>query len=149
MRRYEKGSITDEHYWPSLARMEADETTLKAYLRQYEKRQQARASVVANFAEEWDNPDFTMEQKQAAIAQTLTAVIIKPTGKCGRFHPDQIVPYSGKTTRNSLVKNVAQQGFLPGHVSSMTLPFSCRRRYRVRRSAPPVAPIPPIAEARS
>jgi DNA invertase Pin-like site-specific DNA recombinase len=92
MRRYEKGSITDEHYWPSLARMEADETALKSDLRQYEKRQQARARVVANLAEEWDKPDFTMEQKQAAIAQTLTAVVIKPSGKGGRFHPDQIVP---------------------------------------------------------
>jgi site-specific DNA recombinase len=33
-----------------------------------------------------------MEQKQAAIAQTLEAVIIKPSGKGTRFHPDQIVP---------------------------------------------------------
>ena len=33
-----------------------------------------------------------MEQKQAAIAQTLTAVIIKPIGRGGKFHPDQIVP---------------------------------------------------------
>jgi site-specific DNA recombinase len=33
-----------------------------------------------------------MEQKQAAIAETLTAVIIKPTGRNVRFHPDHIVP---------------------------------------------------------
>lgn len=92
MRRYEKGDITDERYWPSLARMEAGEATLKADLRQYENRQQARRQVVANLAEEWDKPDFTMEQKQAAIAATLTAVIIRPSGKGGRFHPDQIVP---------------------------------------------------------
>ena len=45
-----------------------------------------------NLAEEWDKPDFAMEQKQAAIAQTLTAVIVKPVGRGGRFHPDQIVP---------------------------------------------------------
>jgi hypothetical protein len=92
IRRYEKGGISDEHYWPSLARMEADEATLKAEQRQYERRQQARRQVVGNLAKEWDKPDFTMEQKQAAIAQTLTAVIIKPAGKGGRFHPDQIVP---------------------------------------------------------
>jgi site-specific DNA recombinase len=92
MRRYEKGGITDEHYWPSLARMESAEATLKAEQRQYDGQQQARARVVANLAEEWGQPDFTMEQKQAAIAQTLTAVIINPAGKGGRFHPDQIVP---------------------------------------------------------
>ena len=48
-----------------------------------------------NLAEEWDKPSFTMEQKQAAIAQTLTAVIVKPASrKGGPFHPDQIVPVS-------------------------------------------------------
>ena len=92
MRRYEKGDITDERYWPSLARMEADETVLKAEQRKYENRQQARRQVVANLAEEWEKPDFTMEQKQAAVAATLTAVIIRPAGKGGRFSPDQIVP---------------------------------------------------------
>jgi hypothetical protein len=92
MRRYETGGITDERYWPSLARMEADETALKAEQRKYENRQQARRQVVANLAEEWDKPDFTMEQKQAAVAATLTAVIIRPAGKGGRFSPDQIVP---------------------------------------------------------
>jgi site-specific DNA recombinase len=92
MHRYEKGDITDEHYWPSLARMESDEATLKAEQRQYDRQQQARERVVANLAEEWDKSDFTMEQKQAAVAQTLTAIIINPAGKGGRFHPDQIVP---------------------------------------------------------
>jgi site-specific DNA recombinase len=92
MRRFEKGGISSERYWPSLARMEADEAVLKRELRQYENRQQARTRAVANLAEEWEKPDFTMEQKQAAIAQTLTAVIIKPSGKGGRFHHDQIVP---------------------------------------------------------
>jgi site-specific DNA recombinase len=58
---------------------------------QYEGRAQARRHAAANLAEEWDKPDFTMEQKQAAIAQTLAAVIIKPSGRC-QFHPDQIVP---------------------------------------------------------
>ena len=92
MRRYEKGDITDERYWPSLARMEAVESALKTEVRRYENRKQARRRVVANLAEEWEKPDFTMEQKQAAIAATLTAVIIRPAGKGGRFHPDQIVP---------------------------------------------------------
>ncbi|MBV9012614.1 MAG: hypothetical protein JO272_11285 [Pseudonocardiales bacterium] len=89
---FEAGNISAERHFPSLARMEAVEAGLKRERRQYEGRQQARRHAVANLAEEWGKPDFTMEQKQAAIAQTLTAVIIKPAGNGGRFHPDQIVP---------------------------------------------------------
>ena len=61
--------------------MEAVETELRREQRQYEGRQQARRHAVANLAEEWAKPDFTMEQKQAAIGETLSAIIIKPAGK--------------------------------------------------------------------
>jgi DNA invertase Pin-like site-specific DNA recombinase len=91
-RRYEKGEVSSERYWPSLARMEADEAELKRERRQYEGQQQRRIRAVANLAEEWDKPDFMMEQKQAAIAATLTAVIIKPVGRGIPFHPDHIEP---------------------------------------------------------
>jgi DNA invertase Pin-like site-specific DNA recombinase len=91
-RNFELGNISAERHFPALARMEAAEAELRREQRQYEGRQQARRHAVANLAEEWEKLDFTMEQKQAAIAQTLTAVIIKPVGKGGRFHPDQIVP---------------------------------------------------------
>ena len=91
-RHYEKGMISAQRHFSSLARMEADEAELLREKRRYEARQQARRHAVANLAEEWDKPDFTMEQKQAAIAQTLEAVIIKPAGPGMRFHPDQIVP---------------------------------------------------------
>ena len=91
-RHYEKGMISAQRHFSSLARMEADEAELLREQRRYEGRQQARKHAVANLAEEWDKPDFTMEQKQAAIAQTLEAIIIKPIGKGKRFHPDQIVP---------------------------------------------------------
>jgi site-specific DNA recombinase len=91
-RRYEAGEYSAERYWPSLARMEAREAELKRERRQYERRQQTRRHAIANLAEEWDKPDFTTEQKQAVIAETRTAVIIKPVG-CGvPFHPDHIVP---------------------------------------------------------
>ena len=91
-RRYEAGTYTAERYFSSLARMEEREAELKRERRQYEGRQQTRRHAIVNLAEEWDKPDFTMEQKQAAIAETLTAVIIKPVGKNRRFHPDHIVP---------------------------------------------------------
>jgi site-specific DNA recombinase len=91
-RRYEAGTYTAERYFSSLARMEASESELRRERRQYEGRQQTRRHAIVNLAEEWDKPDFTMEQKQAAIAETLTTVIIKPTGRNVRFHPDHIVP---------------------------------------------------------
>jgi DNA invertase Pin-like site-specific DNA recombinase len=91
-RNFEMGNISAERHFPALARMEAAEGELKRERRQYEGRQQAQRRTVANLAEEWNKSDFTMEQKQTAIAQTLTAVIIKPAGKGHRFHPDQIVP---------------------------------------------------------
>jgi hypothetical protein len=72
--------------------MEAIEAELRREQRQYAGRQQARRHAVANLADEWEKPDFTMEQKQAAIGETLTAIVIKPAGKGYRFHPDQIVP---------------------------------------------------------
>ena len=49
-------------------------------------------------AEEWDKPSFTMEQKQAAIAQILTAVIVKPASrKAARSTPIRLCRYPGKT----------------------------------------------------
>jgi DNA invertase Pin-like site-specific DNA recombinase len=89
---FELGNISGGRHFPALARMEAAEAELKREKRQYEGRQQARKNAVANLAEEWEKPDFTMEQKQAAIGETLTAVIINPAGKGQRFHPDQIIP---------------------------------------------------------
>jgi len=91
-RRYEAGEYSAERYFPSLARMEAREAELKRERRQHEGRYQQRRNAIVNLAEEWDKPDFTMEQKQAAIAATLTAVIIKPVGRGVKFHPDHIVP---------------------------------------------------------
>ncbi len=92
-RQFELGNITAGRHFPSLARMEAAESDLKAEQRRYEGQQKVRRNTIANLAEEWNKPNFTMEQKQAAIAETLTALIIKPSGK-GRhpFNPDLIVP---------------------------------------------------------
>ena len=91
-RNYERGNITAGRHFPSLARMEATEADLKTEQRRYDGQQKARRHAVANLADEWDKPDFTMEQKQAAIAETLSAVIIKPAGKGHHFHHDQIIP---------------------------------------------------------
>ena len=91
-RQYEKGKISASRHFESLARMESDEAKLLRESRAYERRRQNRVHKVANLAEEWGKPSFTIEQKQAAIAESLEAIIIMPVGKGGRFHPDQIVP---------------------------------------------------------
>jgi site-specific DNA recombinase len=67
--------------------MEAAEADLKRQKRRYEGHQQTRNSVLADLVEEWEKPDFTMEQKQAATARILAAVIIKPAGMGQRFPP--------------------------------------------------------------
>ena len=47
----------------------------------------------ANLGVEWNRPSFTLEQKQAAIAKSLTAVIIHSAPHPGaKFTPDQITP---------------------------------------------------------
>ncbi|MGH3905487.1 MAG: recombinase family protein [Pseudonocardiaceae bacterium] len=91
-RQYEAGRYSPSRYFSSLARMESQEAELLREKRRYEQRQQSRKYSVANLAQEWDRSDFTIEQKQAAIGESLTAIIIKPAGKGRRFHPDQIVP---------------------------------------------------------
>jgi site-specific DNA recombinase len=91
-REYEAGRYAAERYFPSLARMEASVAALRREQRQYAARRDARQAVVADLGREWTRPGFSMEQKQAAIAQTLTAVVIAPAGKGVRFHTDQITP---------------------------------------------------------
>ncbi|WP_236789383.1 recombinase family protein [Amycolatopsis sp. GM8] len=91
-RRYESGEYLAERYFPSLARMETAVANLRREQRNYAARQDARRTFIANLAQEWNNPSFTMEQKQAAVAQSLTAVVIGPASKGVRFHPDQIIP---------------------------------------------------------
>jgi site-specific DNA recombinase len=90
---YESGMISGGRYFPMLARFEAKEATLRAAKRRYEAKRQARQECAANLGMEWNRPEFTLEQKQAAIAQSLTAVIIHPAPRPGaKFTPDQITP---------------------------------------------------------
>lgn len=92
-RRYEAGEYrNNSRYFSSLARMESQEAELKREKRAYEAKQKTREQRVTDLAKRWDAADFTMEQKQAAIAETLTAVIIKPSHKGAPFHPDLIDP---------------------------------------------------------
>jgi Recombinase zinc beta ribbon domain len=90
---YEGGMISGGRYFPMLARFEAKESALRAARRRYEEKRQARVEAATNLDTEWNRPDFTLEQKQAAIAKSLTAVVIHPAPRPGaKFTPDQITP---------------------------------------------------------
>ncbi|GAA2787641.1 recombinase family protein [Crossiella cryophila] len=98
IRRYESGEFSAERHFPSLARMEAKVAELRREQHRYNARQDARRNFVVDLAKEWDSPEFTMEQKQAAIAKSLTAVVIQSAGKGVRFHPDQLIPVFRRDT---------------------------------------------------
>lgn len=89
-RQYEAGNNPADLHFPSLARMEAARAKLRREQARYNRARDTRRVGIANLAEEWEKSDFTMEQKQAAIAESVTAVIILPAGKGGRFNPDQV-----------------------------------------------------------
>jgi DNA invertase Pin-like site-specific DNA recombinase len=90
---YRARQISGGRYFPLMATFEAEESTLRAEKRRYEAKRQARAEKAANLEAEWTRPDFTLEQKQAAIARSLTAVIVHPAPhRWARFTPDQITP---------------------------------------------------------
>lgn len=83
--------ISGGRYFPLLEYLESEERRLKAEKRKYEARRQARAEAAADLRTEWNRPEFTLEQKQAAIAKSITAVVIHPAPHPGaKFHPDQI-----------------------------------------------------------
>ncbi len=90
--RYEAGTYSAENYFSSLARMESKVAILKREKRKYAARQDACDAAIVNLDELWEKTSFTIELKQAAIAQTLTAVLSTPAGKGVRFHPNQIKP---------------------------------------------------------
>nr|WP_084467636.1 recombinase family protein [Actinokineospora inagensis] len=90
---YKKRQISGSRYFPLMASLEEGESKLRAEKRKYEAKRQARVTRAVNLEAEWNRPDFTLEQKQAAIARSLTAVIVHPAPHPGaRFTPDQITP---------------------------------------------------------
>ncbi len=57
----------------------------------YDAKRQVREEAAASLNTEWNRPDFTLEQKQAAISRSIMAVVIQPAPHPGaKFTPDQI-----------------------------------------------------------
>ncbi|MFC4054597.1 recombinase family protein [Actinomadura syzygii] len=90
---YKAKRISGSRYFALIEDLEASERRLKAEKRKYEAKRQARAVEIPDLRAEWNRPDFTLEQKHAAIAKSITALIIHPAPRQGaKFSPDQITP---------------------------------------------------------
>jgi site-specific DNA recombinase len=88
---YENHQISGSRYFPLIERLEAKERKLRAEKRRYDAKRQARQDAATDLTTEWNRPDFTLEQKQAAIAKSITAIIVHPAPRQGaRFSPDQL-----------------------------------------------------------
>ena len=89
--QWKKGGISGGRYFPLLEELEAEEKELERERDKYAAQRQEQRNMIADLASEWDNPTFSIEQKQQAVSKSLVAIIIKPAGR-RPFHPDQIEP---------------------------------------------------------
>lgn len=89
---YERLQMSGARYFPMLECLEAQERTLKAEKRRHETERAPRHEAVSDLEEKWKDPSFTLDQRQAAVAKSLTAVIIHPARPGERFDPDKIEP---------------------------------------------------------
>ena len=88
---YEDQRISGGRYFPLIERLEAKERKLRAEKRKYDAKRQARVERATDLTSEWNRPGFTLEQKQSAIAKSITAIVIHPAPRLGaRFSPDQL-----------------------------------------------------------
>jgi site-specific DNA recombinase len=90
---YKERRIKGSRYFTLLEELEAEERRLEADQRRHQTARTRRTQGVANLAGKWTDPNFTLDQRQAAIAQSLTAVLIHPTRPGQRqFDPNLIEP---------------------------------------------------------
>jgi DNA invertase Pin-like site-specific DNA recombinase len=89
---YKADRMSDARYYALVEDLEAEEAELKAEKRRYDAKRQAREAEIPNLRDEWKKPSFTLEQKQAAIAKSIRAVIVMPTSVSGRkFDPNRTI----------------------------------------------------------
>ncbi|MEQ4720173.1 recombinase family protein [Nonomuraea sp. B19D2] len=89
---YKAKRITGGRFFALIEDLERDESRLKAEKRKHEAKRETRAALeIPDLADEWGRPDFTLEQKHAAIAKSIKAIIIHPASRRGRvaFDPDK------------------------------------------------------------
>ncbi len=90
---YKARKIKGTRYFTLLEELEAEERQLEAEQRRHQTARVQRMEGIADLAEKWKDPSFTLDQRQAAIAQSLKAVVIYPTTPGQRqFDPSLIEP---------------------------------------------------------
>jgi len=90
---YKKRRISGGRYFSLLEDLEAEERKLINERKRHEAHRQSQRAAVANLRAKWEDPAFTLDQRQAAVAESLVAVIIHPVGLSStRFDPAKIEP---------------------------------------------------------
>jgi DNA invertase Pin-like site-specific DNA recombinase len=91
--QYRTDQISGARYFPLLSELESDERVLLNERQQHESARSRRMAAVGDLRARWDNEAFTLEQRQAAIAESLIAVVIHPIGGGKKtFDPSKIEP---------------------------------------------------------
>lgn len=89
---YKKRQISGGRYYPLLEELEQVERSLRAEKAKHAADQHAQRVAIEDLEEKWKDPEFTLEQRQAAIAKSLVAVVIEPARPGERFDPSKIRP---------------------------------------------------------
>ncbi|WP_042370296.1 recombinase family protein [Streptacidiphilus neutrinimicus] len=91
--QYRANAISGSRFFPLLQALEDDERALLAERKKIDSLRTRRMTAVADLRQKWKDPDFTLDQRQAAISESLIAVIIHPVGGGRRaFDPSKIEP---------------------------------------------------------
>lgn len=89
---YRARKLSAAVFFPLIEELETDQRCLKADRLRHAAGREARGQAIADLDRKWADPEFSLEQRQAATGQSLLAVIIHKAGQGRRFDPDLIEP---------------------------------------------------------
>ncbi|MEV6526619.1 recombinase family protein [Longispora sp. NPDC051575] len=85
--------ISGARFYPLIEGLESEERILLADKKKYSARRQTTIASVEDLEQKWSDPDFSLEQRQSAIAESLISVVVHPAGRGARtFNPNLIEP---------------------------------------------------------
>ncbi|MEU6969804.1 recombinase zinc beta ribbon domain-containing protein [Kitasatospora aureofaciens] len=96
--QYRADNISGSTYFPLLAKLESDERKLKNERQRHEAARTQRMEAIPDLRRQWADPNFALEQRQAAVAKSLIAVVIHPTGPGSRISTRARSNPSGRST---------------------------------------------------
>jgi site-specific DNA recombinase len=89
---YKNRRISGSRYYPLLEELEKMERDLRSEKARHAAERRTRRVAMDDLEAKWRDPEFTLDQRQAAIAQSLVAVVIEPARPGERFDPQKIRP---------------------------------------------------------